>query len=179
MVGLQREEFTEEYFNKLYEWYDSGGDRNVAAYLATLDISSFNPKKPPPKTAAFWAIVDANVAPEESELADVFDVLKNPDAATIQHLIVAADKNGLSGIATFLSDRKNRRAFPHRLEGCGYVPVRNNTKEGTWVINGKRQVIYVKKALSLHDKFRAAQALIKEAEMPVKAAIRARKGKQR
>jgi hypothetical protein len=34
----------------------------VAAYLATLDISTFDPKAPPPKTDAFWAIVDANHA---------------------------------------------------------------------------------------------------------------------
>jgi hypothetical protein len=51
----------------------------VAAYLASLDISGFNPKAPPPKTPAFWAIV-ANRAPEDAELADVLDGLGNPNA---------------------------------------------------------------------------------------------------
>ena len=36
-------------------------------------ISAFDPKAPPPKTAAFWDIVDANRAPEDAELADVLD----------------------------------------------------------------------------------------------------------
>ena len=44
--------------------------------------SGFDPKAPPPKTPAFWAIVDANRAPEDAELADVLDALNNPDAAS-------------------------------------------------------------------------------------------------
>ena len=61
----------------------SGGDRHVAAYLAELDISAFDPKAPPPKTPAFWDIVDANRAPEDAELADVLDEMGNPDAVTL------------------------------------------------------------------------------------------------
>jgi hypothetical protein len=59
------------------------GDRHVAAYLAELDLSKFDPKAPPPKTAAFWDIVDANRAPEDAELADVLDRLGNPVAITL------------------------------------------------------------------------------------------------
>src|SRR6516162_10953850 len=58
-------------------WYDNGGDRHVAAYLSERDISRFDPKAPPPKTPGFWAIVDANRAPEDAELADVLDRLGN------------------------------------------------------------------------------------------------------
>jgi hypothetical protein len=43
---------------RIWGWYDAGGDRHVAAYLAKLDLSTFDPKAPPPKTAAFWAIVE-------------------------------------------------------------------------------------------------------------------------
>src|SRR5262249_42154445 len=51
------EDFADGYWNSLWRWYDDGGDRHVAAYLAELDISAFDPKAPPPKTEAFWAIV--------------------------------------------------------------------------------------------------------------------------
>ena len=43
-----------------------GGDRHVAAYLAELDLSDFDAKAPPPKTAAFWDIVEADNAPPKT-----------------------------------------------------------------------------------------------------------------
>jgi Family of unknown function (DUF5906) len=170
-----KEDFSEDYWNQLWNWYDSGGDRNVAAYLATLDLSNFNPKAPPPKTAAFWAIVDANIAPEESELADVLDSLSNPDAVTLDQLVRAAAKAGLHDANEFLCERKNRRAIPHRLEGCGYVAVRNSASaQGLWQIGSRRQAIYAKKALAVRDQIRAARQLIAEVE----AAEAAKTGKR-
>jgi hypothetical protein len=48
-----------------------------------------------------------------------------------------------------MRDHKNRRAIPHRMESCGYVPVRNDTaKDGLWKINNARQAIYAKRELS-------------------------------
>jgi hypothetical protein len=49
-------------------------------HLNNLDISGFDPKAPPPKTPAFWDIVNANIAPEDAEIADAIDALGNPDA---------------------------------------------------------------------------------------------------
>ena len=72
---LTMEDFPEAYWNALWRWYLAGGLDHVAAYLRTLDLSLFDPKAPPPKTDAFWAIVDAHHAPEASELADVLDIL--------------------------------------------------------------------------------------------------------
>ena len=60
---MKKEDFTEVYWNELWAWYDDGGLEDVAAYLANLDLSNFNPKSPPKKTPAFWAIVDAIVLP--------------------------------------------------------------------------------------------------------------------
>jgi hypothetical protein len=59
----------------------AGGIGHVAAYLAALDLAPFDAKAPPPKTAAFWAIVDAHRAPEDAELADVLDSIgtKTPE----------------------------------------------------------------------------------------------------
>ena len=83
---LTKEDFVDGYWNTLWGWYARGGYCHVAAYLAQLDISSFDPKAPPPKTPAFWDIVDANRAPEDAELADVLDQMKNPDAVTLNSI---------------------------------------------------------------------------------------------
>jgi hypothetical protein len=80
---LTKEDFDVAYWNKLWGWYENGGLSHVAAYLAEYDMSDFNPKAPPPTTQAFWDIVEANKAPEEGELADIFDKLGNPDATTL------------------------------------------------------------------------------------------------
>jgi hypothetical protein len=65
--------------------------------------------------------------------------------------------------AVWLKDRKNRRAIPHRLENCGYVPVRNDAdkSDGQWKIKGARQTIYAKAELSLRDRLDAARKLVK------------------
>jgi Family of unknown function (DUF5906) len=49
-----KEEFAPEYWNRLWGWYHSGGFQHVAAYVAEFDLSDFDVKAPPPKTAAFW-----------------------------------------------------------------------------------------------------------------------------
>jgi hypothetical protein len=150
-------DFTPEYWNTLWAWYGEGGIGHVAAYLAERDLSEFDAKAPPPKTAAFWDIVNASSAPEDAELADVLDALKNPDAVMLTDLIAAAT----GAAAEWLLDRRNRRAIPHRLERCGYVSVRNpdGASDGRWRVKGTRQVIYVKQSLSAADRIRAAQAL--------------------
>jgi Family of unknown function (DUF5906) len=165
---LTMEDFPEAYWNALWRWYLSGGIGHVAAYLRTLDLSLFDPKAPPPKTDAFWAIVDAHHAPEASELADVLDILGKevpgsnarewPDAVTIPEIASAASAAG-AGFLAWITDRKNRRAIPHRMEQCGYVPVRNDRNEGRWIIKGTRQVVYARSDLSIRDRFLAAQRL--------------------
>ena len=57
-----KEEFSPQYWQELWGWYYTGGFEHVAAYLTELDLSDFDPKAPPPKTAAFWDIVNANRA---------------------------------------------------------------------------------------------------------------------
>jgi hypothetical protein len=151
-----KDDFSKEYWDTLWRWYDQGGISHVAAYLATLDISDFKPKAPPAKTPAFWDIVDASRAPEDAELADAVDNLGNPNAVTIHQVANAAE----SEAAIWIRDRKNRRAIPHRLEAIGYVPVRNElAKDGLWVINGKRQTVYAKSILSVSGRLAAANRL--------------------
>jgi hypothetical protein len=155
---LTKDDFTPDYWNTVYVWYGNGGYGHVAAYLGALDISSFDPKAPPPKTAAFWDIVLASRAPENAELADILDRMENPEATTLGRIVDAAEAG--SEIEAWLRDRKNRRAVPYRLEQCGYAPVHNDVrKDGLWVINGTRQVIYARAALALQDRLRAARKL--------------------
>ena len=153
----RREEFSEGYWKELYDWYEAGGSRNVVAYLQTLDISAFNAKSPPPKTEAFWSIVDANKAPEDAELADAIDKLGSPPATTIAAIAGHADAE----FSAWLLDRRNSRKVPHRLEECGYVPVRNPAaKDGLFKVGGRRAGIYARSELTIHDQFAAADRLV-------------------
>jgi hypothetical protein len=153
---LTAADFTEGYWTGLWNWYASGGYQDVAAYLAELDIKDFDPAAPPPKGPAFWSIVDAGAAPEESELADALDVIKNPDATTLSQITAAANGD----FSEWIRDRKNRRAIPHRLEKCGYTPVRSEAKDGLWVIHYTRQAIYARVELPVRARIEAAVALV-------------------
>ena len=153
---LDKDQFQPDYWNHLWQWYGDGGVSHVAAYLASLDLTDFDPKSPPRKTEAFWHIVNAARAPEESELADILDGLRWPEAITLD-VIVTHARIDHHDFAEWLTDRRNRRQIPHRLESAGYEPVRNPAaKDGLWVINRRRQVVYAKATLSIHDRHVAA-----------------------
>jgi hypothetical protein len=153
----KKEEFTLDYWTSIYKWYDAGGDRCVAAYLAQYDLSRFDPKAPPSKTPTFWDIVDANRAPEDAELADVLDRLGNPNVTTLAKVYAEATGD----FQEWLGDRRNRRQIPYRFERCEYVQVRNDAaNDGLWVIHHKRQAIYAKVSLSIRDRIAAARELV-------------------
>jgi hypothetical protein len=152
----KKEDFVDGYWPRLWKWYDDGGDRHVAAYLAEFDLSSFDPKAPPPKTEAFWDIVNANRTPEDAELADVLDRLGNPPATTILRIANEATDD----FQVWLRDRRNRRAIPHRLEACGYLAFRNpDADDGLWKIDNARQTIYAMSSLSVRDRLKATEDL--------------------
>jgi Family of unknown function (DUF5906) len=152
-----KDDFAPEYWKTLWGWYAQGGIGHVAAYLTKLDLSTFDPKGPPPKTPAFWDIVDANRAPEDAELADALDTLKQPKAITLEEIRNVASAE----FGVWLGDRKNRRAIPHRMEQVGYVPIRNGTaKDGLWKIGNRRQAVYARVELSLRDQHAAATSLV-------------------
>jgi hypothetical protein len=153
---LSKEDFGPDYWNRLWRWYDAGGYAHVANYLKTLDLTDFDPKAPPPKTRAFWDIVDASRAPEDADLADVLDNMGRPDVVTLISIVARASDR----FRCWLEDPKNSRAIPHRLQECGYVKVRNpDAEDGLWRIAGKRQAIYARADLSLRDQLAAAARL--------------------
>src|SRR5262245_16030349 len=100
---LTKNDFTDNYWNDLWHWYGNGGVGHVSAYLAELDISDCDPRKPPLKTPAFWDIVDANRAPEDAEIADVLDSMGNPDAITLAQIAKCATGE----FETWIKDRKH------------------------------------------------------------------------
>jgi hypothetical protein len=155
-------DFSDDYWSKLAAWYEDGGCGHVTAYLDALDISGFNPKSPPPKTAAFWEIVSAGESPEDAELADAIERLgakkhageiepgtkrdqRRPDVLTLLELVGTQGNEALE----YLLEHKHRRAVPHRLNRCGYRTYRNpGAKSGLWRVNDVRQAVYVKGTLS-------------------------------
>lgn len=154
----KREDFTPDYWDSIYDWYSAGGIAHVVAYLLSLDLHWFNPKAPPPKTAAFWAVVQAGEAPESGELRDVLEEAGDKDAVTLLDLIQAAEDLKLFDLAGELKDRRNRRSLPHKLERVGYVPVRNpDADDGLFKVRGKRQTVYAKRNLNLATQIKAAR----------------------
>jgi hypothetical protein len=151
-------DFEPGYWDRLWAYFEAGGFAHVAAYLMQLDLSDFNPKTPPPKTAAFWDIVLANAAPEDAELADVLDVLQRPDVVT-RSLLISAAKGALQ---EWLTDRRHHRTLSHRIEKCRYVAINNpNAKsDGLWFVNGARQIIYGRIDLTEMEQQAAAQKLV-------------------
>jgi hypothetical protein len=155
------ESLSSDYLPKLWRWYDNGGYGHVASYLAMLDLTAFNPKAAPRKTVTFFDIVDACQVAEGGELADALAKLDSPDAVTLKQVRDVADHE----FQTFLKDRKNRRALPHRFEQCGYVPVRNSSsKDGLWVVSGVRQAVYAREELTARDRLIAVQVMIQKQE---------------
>ncbi|HSY09100.1 MAG TPA: primase-helicase family protein [Steroidobacteraceae bacterium] len=155
--ALTKEDFKPSYWNELWQWYDTGGIGHVAAYLRELDLSGFDSKAPPRKTQAFHDIVDANRAPEDSELADVIDALGNPTAVTLTILANHADPE----FSRWLLSRRNSRLIPRRLEAVGYVGVRNGgAGDGLWRLNKRRQMIYARRELCVRDRLAAVTALV-------------------
>ena len=148
-----------EFWNEFWSWYETGGFAHVAALLYQYDLSGFDPKAEPPKTDAFWYMVNADLGSEYSEIADTIDRLnadgRRPDALTIMELVAAAPE------LEWLQVLKMRRVVRRRLEDNGYTIVVNpNAKtDGMWRIDGKRQAIYARASLDQTQRMAAAQKL--------------------
>ena len=179
-------DFDPDYFTRLFEWYRVGdGYAHVEAYLRHVDISDFDPKAPPPKTAAFWEMASASAAPEYAEIASALDEIEHtkemhetiyplkllnpnldmreywPKAVTLRQImdLAAIDTEKHSGIYRWMEDRRNRRAVPNRLEQTGYTPVKNGDGH-LWSIRDKgRMVVYSRVEMSADERYRAATRL--------------------
>lgn len=188
--ALKEADLSPGYFNNLWDWYAEGGLDHVAAFLRGYDLAAFDPKATPPKTSAFWEIVGANRAPEESELAALLAEMGDPlglndkgtvtlpEAITVAQVIAAAAQrlDEFNDLREWLAERRNRRQVPGRFEKAGYAMTRNpaDQHDGQWVVAGKRQVVYTLKNLSGRDQFKAVAALQDEANRQAARAKMAR-----
>jgi hypothetical protein len=164
------------YFKALYDFYANGGRQHVAAYMASLDLSKFDPHAPPPKTAAFWTIVDANRSAEDGEIAEVIEKLGNPEVVPVCDVREAASWDGKLGK---LLDDGNPKVT-HLFERTGYTKVVNiDAKDGKWVVNvftrdlrvgikwdatKKRSPVYGRKDIAPRGRLAAAGALADRAQ---------------
>jgi hypothetical protein len=90
---------------------------------------------------------------------DVLDELGRPEAVTIERLTYKATNE----FAVWLRKPENRKLVSHRLNDCGYAPVRNDAaKDGLWRIHGKRQAVYGRDDLSIGDRMKAATILARQ-----------------
>jgi hypothetical protein len=156
----KQDDFSKEDWDSVWAWYGAGGYGHVTAYLAGLDLTGWDAKAPPPKTDAFWEIVDANRSPEEGDLDDALFVLKNPKVVTIQQILGSGGTS--EEFHDWLKDRKNCRTIPQKFKKCGYSPVMNReSKQGLWRCGGKKQMIYGKVELTERERLEAVEELIK------------------
>jgi hypothetical protein len=150
-------QYSEHHFEPFYAWYAAGGYAAIAHYLATLDLTGYSVKTPPPKTPAFWEMVAMGTPNEDSQLEDALDALGSPNVLTIPMLISAADAK----FADWLSDHhKSGRVIRHRLDEAGYSVVMSPWHgRGMWKIGGRKVMVYGKRSVSLPELIKAAQAL--------------------
>jgi hypothetical protein len=149
---IRREEFPEQYWRDFWAWYKSGGIWDTVAYLRGLDLTGFDPKAPPPQTEAWWEIVHASQAPEDTELGDLIAGLGSPPVLTLEQLAEAARTRKQFDLVEDLTDRKRRRLLPSKLERCGYGAVRNpDADDGLWKLNGSRRSFYGRRELSTRE----------------------------
>jgi Family of unknown function (DUF5906) len=155
---LEKDDFTDAFWTSHHEWYAAGGLAHVAAYLRELDVSLFNPKKPPPHTEAFRDMVDAGRSPEAGEMSGLIEVMSNPPAVCLSMLIARCNDEEFR---LWLKDRKNRKNVGRRLADADYTPVRNedDKRDGQWLINSKRQVVYARRELPERERIAAARGL--------------------
>jgi hypothetical protein len=161
-------DFDEEYWTQLYDWFAAGGIENVAAYLATRDLSRFNPKAPPPMTAAKLAMIAANTTAEDSELGDVLEEMDNPEAVTVRQIAVAANGGDpwvveqaeyfKARLSVWLTERKNAGMVPARMRKVGYERVANKyAGDGRWKVRGTKETVYARRELTDRDRYEAAE----------------------
>jgi hypothetical protein len=134
--------------NGVWKFYVNGGLEAVAGFLLRRDLSKFDPKAEPPKTAAFWEIAHSMRPAEQGDMGTVIEKLGVPDVLTLKEIIACAASNIDDQFSQWLRDRKNSRSVSMRLDECGYRVVRNpDAANGLWLIRGARANIYVHKRI--------------------------------
>lgn len=117
-----------EYFTRLFDWMDrKKGWESVSAWLATRDISAFNPKAQAPKTAGWSAVADTWGSPDDV-VQQVLESLGHPDVLFGSELL-STPFDGREEIAGMM---KSPRKIGHRMQRSGYLLSRPPNGEERW-----------------------------------------------
>jgi len=151
------------FFDRFWRWLAEGGDWHVIDYLRKVDLSDFDPMRPPPKTDAWRERASSELLAEHvPPLQDILEGLKQPDAVTLHELVAAASKHTVDPemvrLVEFLKSNQ-QRVIPHRMRSCGYVKQLNpDASDGLWKVNKRRRAVYTRVALSSQERMNAAAA---------------------
>lgn len=129
---------------------------DCVAYLREMDLSKFDPKAPPEKTATWHDIVNAgNVDAQDEEIAEVLGLMGNPDAFTRKDFAAKASDRLQEWI------EKASKPFANKLDAQGYKKAINHgDASGRYKINGRRETIYVRNDLPRDEQNKAVKKLI-------------------
>ena len=84
------EEFDPAFWKDFWAWYRNGGIEHVVAWLQQYDLSAFDPKATPRRTASFDYMVETERGEEYAELLNAIAALGNPKALTLAQLMEKA-----------------------------------------------------------------------------------------
>ena len=129
---LKKADFADDYWSKLWDWYNSGGDQHVAPRIwlnLILHPLTLKRRRPRPKPSGTSLMPTGLLKILSLLTCSIRWVIPEP-----RHFKVIP-KAMTNPFKMWLQDRKNRRAIPHRFEQCGYAPVRNPDREdGLWKV---------------------------------------------
>lgn len=131
----------DDYFTALYAWFDDGGMENCAAYLMGIDVSDFKPKGMPPRTPAFYRMVEGGRSDEQNDLGDVVKLMGDK-AFSIPELSMTARVNNYPELAEWLL-KKGHRLIGQSLMEAGCVKhINPNERRGRWLMAGRQVNLY-------------------------------------
>ena len=174
LTQLEPKVYWDDYFARIN---DRGDAEHVAAFLRARDLTQFKAGAEPPKTEGWKQIVSVNRPAGDADLNDLLDkmafdwihvtgeICLLPPALTLAQ--IRRHKHCPISLAKLIDDQqKGARQVPHRLGMADFVSFDNpGRKDGYWIINDRRQVIYVWNKLTADERIAAAEALIRAEEM--------------
>jgi len=146
------------YFDDLYDWLDRKGGKDAAAdFLMTLDVSHFNPTRPPPRTQAWWNVVEAGNSEDDVDLRNTLEGLRWPRALRFDELVKRVPMLGHG-----LTDRKILGYKLGRLDRAYVVCANPDAQDGVWKVGKekKRVTYYALRELTVRERIAAVRERI-------------------
>jgi hypothetical protein len=167
-------DYSAERWAAYWAWFNAGGAGHVAAYLHSVDLSTFDPKARPERTPAWHAMVSASTSDGDLELADALDGLGRPAALTLDTLRAHVERVAAqSSLAEdFRNQAKNAARWPGRMSRAGYTEIRNvGAADGFYRIAGKRAKVFALRELPEGARQTAAEQLARRSEIPAPPSV--------